>query len=55
MDKWKTYGSFNSWKNQNYNELLTEYKNGKNCGDSMRSTDDCSFDVFCIGKWQRLK
>lgn len=54
MDKWKTYRSFDNWKNQNYNELMKEYEIGKKCGDSMRSTDDCSFDDFCIGKWQRL-
>ena len=54
MDKWGIYGTFNKWKNQNYHELRKEYEGGKNCGDSMRSTDDCSFDDFCIGKWQRL-
>lgn len=30
MDKWKTYRSFDNWKNQNYNELMTEYEIGKN-------------------------
>ena len=54
MDKWKTYKTFSNYKSQNYNELMQEYKNGKNCGDSMRSTDDISFDDFVMGKWQSL-
>jgi len=54
MSKWNTHKTFDNWKNQKYNELMREYKSGKNCGDSMRSTDDISFDDFCLGKWQWL-
>lgn len=54
MDKYKKYVSFDNWKNQNYQELLKEYKSWKNSGDSMKNTDDIDFNDFCIGKWQRI-
>lgn len=54
MNKWDIYKNFNYWKDQKIYELQREYESGKNCGDSMRSTDDISFEDFCVGKWQRL-
>ena len=54
MSKWNTYKTFDNWKNQNYKALMIEYKSAKNCGDSMRSTDNISFADFCLGKWQWL-
>ena len=46
--------SFELWKYQNYERLMSDYKSNKNCGDSMRSTDDVSFDDYCIGMWQHF-
>lgn len=54
MDKWSEYKSFNNYKKQNKSQLINEYNKGKNCGDSMRSTDDISFEDFCLGVWQRI-
>lgn len=54
MDKYDKYGSFQKWKNINYDNLLRDYKSGKNCADSRISTDDISFDDFCLGRWQWL-
>lgn len=45
--------SFESWKFINYDKLMKEYQSNKNCGDSMKSTDDVSFDDYCLGVWQR--
>jgi hypothetical protein len=39
---------------ENFNELMNEYKSCKNSGDSMKSTDYIDFNDFCIGKWQKL-
>ena len=54
MERRNNYKNFNDFKNQNYYDLICEYNSGKNCSDSMRSTDDCGFDDFCTGEWQRL-
>lgn len=54
MNKWDKYKTFENWKSENYTELMKEYKKGKNCGNSMNSTDDIDFDSFCKGRWQWL-
>ena len=44
---------FEKWKNENKYSLMQEYDAGKFSGNSMISTDDCTFEDFCMGKWQK--
>lgn len=54
MGKRDNYKNFKDFKSKNYNKLLNEYESNKNNGNSMRSTDDCTFDEYCLAQWQWL-
>ena len=53
-NKYNEYKNLNDFKRRNLTILAEEYRSGKNHYDSMRNTDDMSFDDFCMCKWQML-